>query len=131
MSNPFERIRRLFFQKLVADEPRHPWLKTPEAQEALHNWTWKDPRRVDVWWWMDVEITDGADMVRYGRVSWNQDGTGYYDVSISYEREGVGLHCWPDFRALSDAQEFVERLMCMSLEEAQAIHGQQWPGVVL
>jgi hypothetical protein len=131
MNNPFDRIRRLFFQKLVADEPNHPWLNTPEAQDALHNWTWKEPRRVGVWWWMDVEIMDGSDLVRGGRVSWHQDGTGYYDVEIAFEREGVGLVCWPSFRALSEAQEFVEQLMCMSLEEARDLDGQQWPGVVL
>lgn len=93
--------------------------------------TWNEPRRVDVWWWMDIEVWDGDSIVRYGRVSWNQDGTGYFDVSITYESEGLGLHCWPDFRVLSDAQDFVEQLMAMPSAEARKIHGQQWPNVVL
>ncbi len=125
------RVRRLFWQKLVAEQPHHPWLNRPEAQEALRNWAWKEPRRVDQWWWMDVEITDGDNLVRGGRVAWNQDGTGYYKISMDYAKEGCGLHCWPSFRALSAAQEFVERLMALPLGEAMKIHGQQWPDVVL
>lgn len=131
MQEAIKRVGRLFWQKLVADAPNHPWLRREDAQEALRNWTWKQPRRVDVWWWMDVEIMDGGDLVRGGRISWRQDGVGPYGVSISYEREGVGLHCWPAFHVLSDAQEFVERLMRMPLDQARAIHGTQWPGVVL
>ena len=127
-----ERINRLFWQKLVVDEPTHPWLAREDAQAALRNWTWTQPRKVDVWLWMDVEVFgEVGNLVRGGRVSWNADGTGFYGVSISYEREGVGLHCWPSFRALAAAQEFIERLMCMPLEAAQALHGTQWPGVVL
>jgi hypothetical protein len=99
---------------------------------------WLEPRRVDVWWWMQIRICDGIStttgediVTREGTVSWNADGTGYYDVFISFEREGVGLHCWPDFHALSDAQSFIERLMDGTLAEAEAIHGTQWPSVVL
>lgn len=128
------RITRKFFEGLRARYPGHPWLATQRAKDLLGRqdaMVWGEPRRVDEWWWMDVEFKEGETLIRGGRVSWNQDGTGYYDVSISYEREGVGLHCWPSFRALSDAQEFVERLMGKSLEEARLIHGQQWPGVVL
>lgn len=131
MSDDITRVQRLFYQKLVADEPYHPWLKRDEAREALRNWTWSEPRRVDIWWWMDVAIYDDGDLVRGGRVAWRQDGLGYYDIDMDYAREGYGLPCWPSFRVLSEAQEFVERLMCLPLEEAQAIHGQQWPGVVL
>lgn len=131
MADDTTRVARLFWQKLAIEEPGHPWLKRADAQEALRNWTWREPRRVDVWWWMDVEATDGGDMVRYGRVSWTQSGAGYYDVEIHYEREGTGLLCWPSFRSLSAAQEFVEALMCLPVEEAHAIHDTQWPGVVL
>jgi|SRR6185436_4637333 len=132
--NAITRIERLFYEKLRARWPGHPWLATAKAKEALGRqdaMVWNEPRRVDAWWWMDVEFAEDGNMIRYGRVSWNQDGTGYYDVSISYEREGVGLSCWPSFRVLTDAQEFVERLMLMSLEQARQIHGTQWPGVVL
>lgn len=99
---------------------------------------WTQPRRVDVWWWMQIRICDGISsttgediVTREGTVSWNADGTGHYGVFISFEREGIGLHCWPRFRALSDAQSFVERLMLGTLAEAQALHGTQWPNVVL
>lgn len=124
------RIARLFYQKLAAQEPDHPWVQHPRQWAAVAEW--RDPRRVEQWLWMDIELMDSDGvMIRYGRVSWNQDGTGTYDVSISYEREGVGLYCWPSFRVLSDAQDFVERLMAMSLDEAKALHGTQWPNVVL
>lgn len=124
------RIARLFYQKLAAHYPDHPWVKNPRQWATVAEW--RDPRPVDQWYWMDIELqsSDGT-MIRYGRVSWNKDGTGHYDVSISYEREGVGLYSWPSFRALSDAQDFVERLMAMSLEEARAQNGTQWPNVVL
>lgn len=129
------RINRLFFEKLRARWPGHPWLATEEAKQALGRqdaMVWGEPRRVNVWWWMDVEFLDDAgNMIRYGRVKWNQDGTGHYTVSITYERENTGLYAWPAFRALSDAQEFVEKLMLLSLEHAREIHGKQWPGVVL
>src|SRR5690349_6271864 len=94
---------------------------------------WKTPRPVDRWIWLDIEVFDalGA-LIREGRVSWNQDGTGHYKVSITYQdHDGLGLYCWPEFRELDDAKAFVERLMDMGPEAAQAIHGTQWPGVVL
>jgi hypothetical protein len=128
------RVRRLFLEKLRARYPGHPWLGTEEAKAALGRqdaMSWGEPQRVEQWFWMDVEFMEGERMIRYGRVSWNADGTGYYSVSITYQQEGIGLYCWPSFRVLSDAQDFVERLMGMSVEQAKAIHGQQWPGVVL
>lgn len=96
------------------------------------DYIWKQPRRVDQWWWMDVEIIDNnnGDMVRYGRVSWNQDGTDHYDVSLSCEREGYGFYCWPSFRNLSDAQNFIEQLMPLSLQAIEARHGTQWQGIL-
>lgn len=128
------RIERLFFQKLRARFPGHPWLATQKAKAALGRddaMVWSEPRRVDVWWWMDVQYTEGDTLIRGGRVSWLADGSGHYEISMDYAKEGCGLYCWPAFRALADAQEFVERLMLMSLEQAKQIHGQQWPDVVL
>jgi hypothetical protein len=131
MNDHIVNVDRLFYQKMRAEWPDHPWLTHERALLALASW--KQPRRVAEWWWMDIEIVepDTGDMIRYGRVSWNQDGTGFYDISITFEREGCGLHCFPSFRALSDAQDFVERLMRMSLAEAMHVNGQQYPGVVL
>lgn len=83
--------------------------------------------------WMEIQVfdTEGC-LVREGKVSWNADGTGYYDASITYQdHHGLGLYCWPAFRILSDAQNFVEQLMRMSPEDAMGIHGKQWPNVVL
>ena len=97
---------------------------------------WTQPRRVDVWWWMDITAEISATtgeliVMRAGRVAWNANGTGHYRVSLSYEREGVGLYCWPDFLHLSVAQSFVERLMGLALHEAAQLHGTQWPGVLI
>lgn len=128
------RINRLFYEKLRARWPGHPWLATERAKQALGRsdaMVWGEPRRVDEWWWMDVEFKAGDRLIRGGRVSWAADGTGYHKISMDYAKEGVGLYCWPAFRVLADAQEFVEQLMLMSLEQAREIHGQQWPGVVL
>lgn len=92
---------------------------------------WQDPRPVDQWYWMDIEVWQNGQLLRYGRVSWLKSG-GVYDVSMTYQSErGLGLYCWPSFRALSDAQDFVEKLMNMSSAEAMKTHGTQWPGVVL
>jgi hypothetical protein len=103
------------------------------STETITRLDWTQPRRVDVWWWTQIrdavgisETTGEPIVVREGTVSWNQDGSGHYRVSISYEREGVGLGCWPSFYALSDAQDFIERLMDMPVDEADAIHGQGW-----
>lgn len=100
------------------------------------NITWDQPRRVEEWWWMDLnELNyDEGDivLVKNGRISWNADGTGFYKPSITFEEaHGLGLYCWPAFRALSDAQDFVEKLMAMPLEEVEKLHGVQWPDVVL
>lgn len=93
---------------------------------------WEQPRRVDVWWWMYLNRWQSPGIIdRYGVVSWNQDGTGNYGVFLSFEKEGVGLHCFPDFRVLSDAQTFIERLIDQPLAVAMAENGRQWPGVVL
>ncbi len=99
---------------------------------------WLAPRRVDVWWWMQIRIYDGVSSTthegivkREGTVSWNANGTGHYGVFISFEAEGIVLPCWPDFHALSDAQSFIEKLMAGTLDEAIAIHGTQWPNVIL
>lgn len=128
------RIHALFLQKLRAHYGGHPWLATEEAKQLLgrqDTMIWGEPRRVDAWWWMDVEWKNEGRLIRGGRVSWAADGSGYYQISMDYAKEGCGLYCWPSFRSLSDAQEFVERLMGMSLERAREIHGTQWPGVVL
>lgn len=96
--------------------------------------TWEQPRQPNGHdhVWMDLNEWSAPGILRRcGRVSWKADGTGYYKVDISYEDIGLGLPCWPSFRALSDAQEFVERLFAMSVEEVTALHGTQWPGVVL
>jgi hypothetical protein len=128
------RITRKFFEGLRARYPGHPWLVTQRAKDLLGRddaMVWNEPRRIDEWWWMDVEFKEGETLIRGGRVSWLQDGSGYYTISMDYAKEGCSLYCWPSFHALADAQEFVERLMLMSLEQARQIHGQQWPNVVL
>ena len=92
---------------------------------------WLDPRPVDQWYWMDIEVYENGQLLRYGRVSWLKTG-GLYSVSITYQSEnGLGLYCWPDFRALSDAQNFVEKLMGMTSAEARVIHGTEWPNVIV
>jgi len=119
------RVHRLFMRKLAAEFPAHPWVLKEK------NMQWQEPRIVDQWYWMDIEVWKNGALLRYGRVSWLKTG-GLYDVSITYQSErGLGLYCWPAFRVLSDAQDFVEKLMGMSSTEARAIHGTQWPGVVL
>jgi hypothetical protein len=93
--------------------------------------TWQQPRAADGSIWMDIAVYDGPRILLSGRVSWPKDG-GLYAVSMTYENEnGLGLYCWPDFRVLSDAQDFVEKLMQMRSADAKRIHGTQWPGVVL
>lgn len=98
---------------------------------------WREPRPVEGWYWMDIEQyginQEGVDgsLLRVGRVSWNRDGTGHYDTWINLEDEGYGFLCWPSFRVLTDAQDFVDRLMLMSKAEIQRLHGTQWPNVVL
>lgn len=112
-------------QKLAAEYPAHPWVLKERSMK------WQDPRPVDQWFWMDIEVYKNGQLLHYGRVSWLKTG-GVYDVSITYQSEnGLGLYCWPSFRALSDAQDFVEKLMDMPSSEAMKIHGTQWPGVVL
>ena len=126
MDDATERVHKLFLKKLAAEEPNHPWVLQARSMR------WQEPRPVDQWYWMDIELYKNGTLLRYGRVSWKKDGSGYYSPSITVQNErGLGLYCWPDFRALSDAQEFVERLMGMSVEDLMRIHGTQWPGVVL
>lgn len=93
---------------------------------------WRAPRRVDVWWWMELEYYEPGtqNMIRGGCVSWNQDGTGTYRVSMSCEREGYGFVCWPSFRALSDAQTFIETLMMLPFEEIMRRDGTDWRRVL-
>jgi len=93
---------------------------------------WKEPRAVDEFWWLDIETYKGGRLDRVGRVTWLRSGEGLYSPSITVESaNGLGLYCWPDFRALAEAQEFVEKLMRMPLAELKAFHGTQWPNVVL
>lgn len=93
---------------------------------------WKEPRPVDEWMWMDVEIYTDNLIDRVGRVSWSRSETGLYSVNITVESEdGLGLYCWPKFLVRADAQAFVERLMLMPLDKLKAFHGTQWPNVVL
>lgn len=97
--------------------------------QELH---WREPRPIDEFVWMDLEEWDGESIVRYGRVSWSRALGGPYSVQMHYEREhGLGLYCWPRFRALSDAQDFVERLWQLPLEDVRALHGTQWRTVLL
>lgn len=94
--------------------------------------TWGEPRRVDQWWWLELnEWSAPGVLKRCGRVSWNADGTGHYRISLSYEDIGLGLSCWPAFHALWAAQGYVETLWALPLEEVEALHGTQWPNVVL
>lgn len=93
---------------------------------------WGEPRLVDGAMWMDIELRDGDRLLRVGRVAWACAAEGaLYRPSINVESAGLGLPCWPDFRALADAQDFVERLMVMDLDELRRFHGTQWPDVVL
>ena len=93
---------------------------------------WNEPRPVDESVWLDCEVWDGPRIVRCGRVMWTRANPTVYDVCITYESEnGLGLYCWPRFRVLSDAQDYVEKLMSMTSTEARKIHGTQWPDVVL
>ena len=62
-----------------ATPPPPPQLPPPPA-------TWGEPRRVDEWWWLDLnEWSAPGVLKRCGRVSWNADGTGHYRISLSYE----------------------------------------------
>lgn len=120
-----DRVHRLFMQKLAVEYPAHPWVLKERSMQ------WQTPRPVDRWYWMEIEVYENGNLLRYGCVSWPKAG-GVYDVSITYQSErGLGLYCWPAFRVLSDAQDFVEKLMGMPSSEAMKIHGTQWPGVVL
>jgi hypothetical protein len=125
-SPEFQRINRLFFEKLLKQYPDHPWRNRAPLP------TWEQPRRVDQWWWMDLNIWSAPGIMRrYGRVSWNQDGTGYYDISINDEEHGWGFPCWPSYRALSDAQDEVERLLRLPFEELKEENGRtEWRDVV-
>lgn len=121
-----QRVNKLFLKKLETEYPAHPWVLKER------NMKWQEPRIVDEWYWMDIEVYQDGQLLRYGRVSWLKNGKGHYDISITYQSEhGLGLYCWPSFRVLSDAQDFVERLMNMTSAEAMKLHGKQWPGVVL
>lgn len=92
---------------------------------------WEQPRQVDEWWWMDLNIwREPGILCRCGRVSWMQNGTGYYAIDISDEEHGVGFLCWPAFRSLSDAQDEVERLLLLSVDELRQLNGTEWPNVV-
>jgi hypothetical protein len=94
---------------------------------------WREPRRVDRWWWMDIEIynPETSSLIRSGRVSWDFDKAGDYSISMDYAQEGIGLCCWPAFCVLADAQDFVECLMTLPLDQAKKIHGMYWPGFVV
>lgn len=88
---------------------------------------WLEPRNVDEFVWLDCEIRDGAHLRRCGCVSWARENPDLYSINITYEDErGLGLYCWPLYRVLSEAQDFVEQLMGMSSTEAKKIHGKNW-----
>lgn len=95
---------------------------------------WKEPYRVDRWYCLDIEIHDAEGrLVRSGRVSWDiHVQSSPFSIDICYhDHHGLGLYCWPQFRVLSAAQDFVERLMRMSPEDAQKIHGGHWKGAII
>jgi hypothetical protein len=109
----------------------YPVLQALKARIDIGPPTWGQPYRVDVWWWMDLNLWSAPGILsRCGRVSWNQDGTGLYGVTFSDERAGIGLTCWPDFHALSEAQSFVESIIGLPLAQIEARHGQQWREVL-
>jgi hypothetical protein len=84
---------------------------------------WEQPRRVDVWWWMDLNIWRAPGILRRcGRVSWNADGSGYYTITIHDEEHGYGFPFWPCYRSLSDAQDEIERLIRLPLDAITAEH---------
>lgn len=91
---------------------------------------WQQPRPVEEWIWMEIELYQNGRLLRYGRVSWERGGV--YSPSITIQSEhGLGLGCWPSFHALSDAQDFVEALMVLPVAVLRRIHGTWWPGVVV
>lgn len=111
---------------------QHPAITDPFANLVAFNPQWRQPRRVDVWWWMELEVFDvDGTMIRGTRISWNRNGTGYFKIAVDFEREGYGFNCFPAFRVLSDAQAYAEGLMLLSLEEVMRVNESQWPGVVL
>jgi hypothetical protein len=80
---------------------------------------------------MELNIWQSSGVLRRcGQISWNQDGTGHYSITIHDEEHGYGFPCWPDYRALSDAQEAVEELIRLPLDELRRRNGQEWPNVV-
>lgn len=88
---------------------------------------WLEPRNVDEFVWLECEERDGPRMLRYGCVSWQRVNPDFYHVNMTYQSEnGLGLYCWPLYRVLSEAQDFVEQLMGMSSSEAKKIHGNNW-----
>lgn len=96
---------------------------------------WREPYLVDndSQWWMKLSVWNEDNpecLVKEGTVHWNADGSGHYGVFLSFEDIGLGLHCWPDFYALSDAQDFIEELLSLPIEQVRSRHGKDWHGVV-
>lgn len=106
-------------------QPGAPMVIMVEVDMPLPEW--EQPRRVDGSWWMDLNIWSAPGILRRcGRVNWKQDGTGHYEIDISDEEHGYGFPCWPSFQALSDAQEEVERLIRLPIEELKRLNGTEW-----
>ena len=107
-----------------------------DEQEDTYTMTvppWDTPKRVDAnLYFMYLNEWESPGIIkRYAIISWAADGTGAYSPSMHYEDRGYGFYCWPEFRALSDAQDFIERLWCMPFATVKALNGSQWPNVVL
>jgi hypothetical protein len=118
MNTPTERVHHYFMTKLLMQYPEHPW----RTRFVLP--PWGQPRKVDVWWWMDLNLWSAPGVLwRCGRVSWNQDGTGIYSISISDEHAGYGWYSWPEYQALSAAQDAVEALILLPVEEIHRRNG--------
>lgn len=90
---------------------------------------WDQPRYSDGFWRMDLNIWKAPGVLsRCGRVMWNANGTGYFEISVRVE--GYGFPCFPSYRALSDAQDAVEELIRQSIDELKRRNGREWPQVV-
>lgn len=79
------------------------------------------PHKVDEFMWWQKELIDPIthDMIKYAYITWLANGKGKYNVSISFESEGWGLHRWPGFNTLSDAETLADMLMDMDLNTAR------------
>lgn len=82
---------------------------------------WIAPRRRDefMWWQKELIDPDTGNMIKYAYITWLANGKGGYSVSVNFEREGWGLHHWPNFKVLSEAETLADMLMEMDIITAR------------